>query len=282
MQCLLTFLIRKTLQTASLAKFHQGTKLVYLVTGPKNVQTIFGRAHIINNHGFMLQSTLPTWYKLSKNDVKRFAADKSGRGKNPLPGTESTPKNQRYWHGYEHVHSEYLAKNHYVNPLVEHYQSQISQTFDGFSAKEWTTLSVMEFCRQEVTKCAIHTLIGPKIFEISPDIVEQLWDFDDVLFSIVMGPPKWLYPRPHRVHERYLASIRRYLDSAWEQYEWDGPAAEAPWEPHFGAQISREVVKWFKDNGFNERDTGAGAIGILAWAYAPPHSTQVIIGQLPS
>ncbi|KAL2024719.1 hypothetical protein VTK56DRAFT_6920 [Thermocarpiscus australiensis] len=82
-----------------------------------------------------------------------------------------------------------------------------------------------------------------------------------------LGLPKWLNPRPHRVHERYLDAVRSYLDSAWAQFDWDDAASvEARWEPRFGAQVTREVVKWFRDSGFTGRDTGAGAIGILAWA----------------
>ena len=262
---------RNALKATSLAKFYQGTKLVYLVSGPKNVQAIFGRSQNINNDGIMLQMNLPLWYRLSKKDLRRFAADKSGRGRNPLPGTESIPQDQRHFFGYEHVHSEYLAKAQYLNPLAEQYQHQISRVFEKYPVHEWTTLSVTDFCKREVTKCALLALIGPKVFELSPNFLDLLWDFDDVIFSLAMrfitGFPKWVYSRPYKVHEQYLAAIQRYLDSAWAQFDWnDTSAAAAPWEPHFGAQVSREVVKWFRNSGFDEPDTGAGAIGILAWA----------------
>ena len=214
----------------------------------------------------MLRTNLPLWYKLSKKDIRRFATDKSGRGRTPLPGTESTPKDQRYFFGYEHVHNEYLARSQYLDPLVDNYQRQFSQILNGYSAREWTTLSVTKFCKQEVTKCAVHTLMGPKIFEMNPNFLDLLWAFDDVVFSLAMGFPRWIYSRPYRVHDQFLNAIRGYLDSAWAHFDWDGPSVAARWEPCFGAQVSREVVKWFKESGFNEPNTGAGAIGILVWA----------------
>ena len=215
----------------------------------------------------MLRLNLPIWYRLSKKDLKRFATDRSGRGRHPLPGTECIPPEKRYFFGYEHVHGEYLVKPQYLNPLLEIYQQQISQALDTYPADSWTVISMRKFCKQEVTKCALHTLIGPKIFELSPNILDLLWDFDDVIIPLVIGLPRWIYPRPHKVHDRYLAAMHKYLDSAWAQFNWsDVASTSAPWEPHFGAQVSREVVKWFGDSGFNSPDTGAGAIGILTWA----------------
>ena len=94
-----------------------------------------------------------------------------------------------------------------------------------------------------------------------------MWDFDEEAFTIALGFPRWIHARPHKVHERYLAATQEYLDVAWANFDWDDPAAtEAAWEPHFGARVCREVLKWFKDSGFNEPYTGAGSMAILLWA----------------
>jgi hypothetical protein len=258
---------RNALKSTSLAKFYLGTKPIYLVSGPKNIQAIFGRSQNINNEGLMLERNLPVWYRFSKKDLKRFAADKSGRGKNPLPGTEGIPQDQRYFFGYEHVHSAYMATTQQIEPLVAHYQQQFSETLDRYSDKEWTTLSVRHFSEYEVTRCAVHTLIGPKAFEIAPNFLDLLIDFDHSAGSLAMKLPKWIFPKPYKAHKRYLAAVKGYLDAAWKNFDWNDPSTvEAVWEPHFGALACREIVKWFRDNGFNQPYTGAGAIGIFVWA----------------
>ncbi|KAL2173171.1 cytochrome P450 [Thermothelomyces heterothallicus CBS 202.75] len=274
------------LKKTTVARFRQGRHLVYLVSGPKNVQAVFGRSHNnIHNDDLMVRSTLPLWYRLSADDLRRFAADKTGRGRNPLPGTEDTPPENRLFLGYEHVHNEFLARAQHLAPMVEQYQRQLTQTLDGLcpspspatgSGKkdgndDGVVLGVVDFCKGRVARCALHALLGPRAFEISPDLVERMWEFDDAVFPLVMGlslgAPEWLNRRAHAAHRRYLDAVRRYLDAAWADFDWSDPAsADARWEPRFGAQVTREVAKWFRDHGFTGPDTGPGAVGILAWA----------------
>lgn len=258
---------RHVLKTTNVAKFYMGVKPVYLLAGSKNIQAIFGRSQNINNYEIMLRWNLPKWYRLSKNDIKRFAADKSGRGRNPLPGTEGIAPDHRFFYGYEHVHTEYLGKPQYLNPLVEYFMQDFCRTLDGYANSKCTTLSVREFCKHDVTRCAVRTLLGPKPNEIYPNFENLMWDFDEEAFHIALGLPRWIYPHPHKVHERYLAATQEYLDAAWAAFDWDDPSATAAaWEPHFGARVCREILKWFKDSGFHEPATGAGAMAILLWA----------------
>ncbi|KAI1390114.1 cytochrome P450 [Hypoxylon trugodes] len=254
------------LKDNTVVKFHLGPTPAYLVARPKNIQAIFRNSQFIHNEGSMVSITLPVLYRMTKEEIKRFAADKSGRGKNPFPGTENTPKNERYFYGFEHVHTEYLGRTQYLTPLVEHFQDQLSRALEGYSSQEWTTVSIMDFCKQDVTKCAVHTLLGPKVLELNPGFLDSLWDFDDVLFQLAMGFPKWINSRPYEVQDQYLAAVQKYLDSAWTNFDWDGPSATSYWEPHFGAQVSRELVMWLKESGFNGPNTGAGAIATLVWA----------------
>lgn len=67
---------------------------------------------------------------MPKSDVKRFVDDRSGRGRLPAPGTEHVPYEQRYWHGYEYVHSEYLSRAQHFMPVAESVQESLSQRLD--------------------------------------------------------------------------------------------------------------------------------------------------------
>lgn len=212
-----------------------------------------------------MQNVLPVLYRMPKKDVQRFANDKSGRGRVPAPGTESTPKDQRYWSAYEHVHTEYLARTQHLKPIIEAFRRQFSQTLEKYPIGEWTTLGVIDLCRREVAECAMSTLLGPTVFELNPGFLDAFWEFDDIVFTLTLGFPEWLHPRPYRVHDRYLAMIGKYLDSAWANFDWDGPSAEAHWEPHFGARVCREIAKWLKESGFPDKSV-AGALGTLLFA----------------
>ncbi|KAH8820156.1 putative cytochrome P450 [Xylogone sp. PMI_703] len=258
--------VRKVLKDSNLAKFYLGTTPVYLVSGPRNIQTIFARGHRIVNEDVMLYNVFPALYRMPRKDLKRFADDKSGRGKIPAPGTENTPHDQRYWSAYEHVHSEYLARTQHLEPMIKHYYDQFSGILDQIPISDsWATLGVTALCRHEIADCTISTLLGPKVFALNPGFRDAFWDFDNNVFTITLGFPRWLDPRPYYVQDRFLAMMDKYLDAAWANFDWNGPDAEAAWEPHFGARVSREIVKWLRESGFHER-TGAGALAALLFA----------------
>lgn len=215
----------------------------------------------------MLSLNLPVWYRFRKEDLRRFSSDRSGRSRNPLPGTETTPLNQRYFHGYEHVHGEYLTKPQYVKALTEHYHRNLLVACDNYRSQEWETLSVRDLCRQDITKANILALLGPQALERSPELVNALWEFDEYIIPLALRVPRWLYSRPQKAHQAYLDAIKLHLDAAQASFDWgDSDSLEAPWEPEFGARVAREVPRWFQDAGFISPGTVEGALGILTWA----------------
>jgi hypothetical protein len=86
---------RKALENALIVKFWLGTKPVYIVANLKNYQTIFSSRELTYD-GIMLQIGFPKLYRMSSDEIERFANDKSGHKETPLPGTENIPPEQRY------------------------------------------------------------------------------------------------------------------------------------------------------------------------------------------
>ena len=229
------------------------------------METIFGRGNKVGTEDIFVHNVLPVLYKMPKRDIQRFARDKSGRGKIPASGYESTPKDQRYWSAYEHVHTEYLARTTHLKPVIEVFRGLFTGILDKYPIGQSSTINVIDFCRQEVAECAMRTLLGPTIFDLNPGFLDAFWEFDDNVFMLTLGFPKWLNPRPYRVHDRYLGMIVKYVDSARSKFDWEGPSAESPWEPHFGARVCREITKWLKESGFADVSI-AGALGTLLFA----------------
>lgn len=243
-----------------------GATPVYLLSGTHNVHWAFERSHKIGNERVMVDRVFPILYRMSYADVQRFVKDKTGRGRLPAPATETTPQSQRYWRAYEHVHSEFLSKGRHLKPIIETYHQQLSQELENrYPRSEWVTVNIMDLCRREVTRCAISTLFGPKVFEASPDLLNAFWELDEHIFMLTLGFPRWLYPAPYRAHDRFLAMVARYLESASVGFDWNGPSSEAYWEPHFGARVCREIVKWLRDAGFGDQ-TAPAALGALLFA----------------
>ncbi|KAI1879782.1 hypothetical protein JX265_002736 [Neoarthrinium moseri] len=69
----------------NIIRFYLGPKTVYLVAGPQNIRAVFGRelVHEVTNQEQMTRYALPTLYKMTPDEVRRWETDHSVLG---LPG----------------------------------------------------------------------------------------------------------------------------------------------------------------------------------------------------
>lgn len=251
----------------SIIRFYLGPKTVYLVAGPSNVRAVFSRdlVHQVTNQEQMTHYALPTLYKMNPKEVQRWANDRSGVTKTPISGHENVPTRQRLWYNYEHIYAEYIGRPQYMKPLVSIFNNNLVQVLDQIPKGQWTTLSVQDFCRQKVAATLVGTLFGPRLLQFTPDFIERFWAFDEQVFQLVMGLPSWLNSKPAKAHDRYVVAIERWLDSAARDFEWEGPEAEADWEPHFGGRAVRELYKWMKETEWRN-EVIAATLGAFCFA----------------
>ncbi|KAK8093992.1 hypothetical protein PG997_000677 [Apiospora hydei] len=251
----------------SILRFSLGPKTVYLVTGQQNVHAVFGRdlVHDVTNQEQMTRYALPTLYKMNPAEVRRWEADLSGVTKAPIPGTEHVPSHQRLWYNYEHIYAEYLGKPQYMKPLVKRYDDILQQVLNSYPVGEWSTVSVQKLCRDEVTRTLVDTLFGPRLMELSPDFVDRLWAFDEQVFQLVMGLPKWLNSKPAKAHDAYVGPIERWLEVVSAGFDWDAAEAESDWEPRFGGRAVRQLYRWMKETDWRN-EVIAATLGALVFA----------------
>lgn len=258
-------LYRQILHGRSLAKFYLGPVPFYLLAGAKNIQTIFGRGDKVGSEELFVHRVLPVLYKMPKEHVEKFRVDKSGRGKNPAPGYENMPAKDRMWHRYEEVHTEYLARTKHMMPVIEIFSQNFSERLDKFPMNKTSSFTLIDFCRREVAMSAMTTLLGSSVFELNANFLDAFWEFDDNVFMITLGFPEWMNSGPYRAQKRYLDMIEKYVDAAKNNFDWNGPSGDVPWEPHFGARVCRETAKWFTESGIPDCSI-AGALGTLLFA----------------
>ncbi|KAK8039690.1 cytochrome P450 [Apiospora rasikravindrae] len=251
----------------SILRFSLGPKTVYLVAGQQNVRAVFGRdlVHDVTNQDQMTRYALPTLYKMNPAEVRRWEADRSGVMKTPIPGTEDVPARQRLWYNYEHIYAEYLGKPQYMKPLIKRYDDNLQRVLSSYPLDEWSSVSVQKLCRDEVTRTLVNTLFGPRLMELNPDFVDRLWAFDEQVFQLVMGLPKWLNSKPAKAHDAYVDPIERWLEYASSGFDWDAADAEADWEPRFGGRAVRELYRWMKETDWRN-EVIAATLGALVFA----------------
>ncbi|KAI1270024.1 putative cytochrome P450 [Xylariaceae sp. FL1019] len=259
--------VQNAMRGESLLRFNLGNQKVYLVAGSQGIRTVFGREmiHNVTNQEQMTRFTLPTLYKMNADEVQRWEQDKSGVAKVPRSGTEDVPSRERLWYNYEHIYTEYLGKPQYIKPLIAIFQQNFEQRLNRYPTGEWTSISIRDFCRHDVAAVAVGALFGPDLIGSTPDFINRFWKFDEHVFKLIAGLPRWLSPTPYKVHDHYTEALQSWLERASTNYEREKTGDEPDWEPRFGSRAVREMYTWMKETNWRE-EVIAATLGALAFA----------------
>ncbi|KAF6816753.1 hypothetical protein CPLU01_13771 [Colletotrichum plurivorum] len=249
------FLQRATeaLKKSNIVGFNLGPVRVYLVSGSHNVQKLFRKSSgntKLSSDKFVLMVN-ECVQGIEKADAIRWASDKSGRLKIPAPGTEAMPEEKRIWSGMHHVFAEHLTRADSTAKLAQNFQAFFNEKLEQQPLGEWRELQMFQFLKNDMAEAAIVTLAGRRLIERHPEFVKLLWDFDEVVVKLMYGMPSWINPEPKRRQDRAISLMTKFLTNAWSAFDWDGPDADADWDPIFGSRLQREHAKLWKQKGFN-------------------------------
>ena len=253
---------RLALRRSNIVRFHLGPLKVYLVNSARHVQAMFRPSAGISSDIFLLMVQEHIWGS-TKEDLAKFAGDKSGRLRVPAPGTEDTPERERYWATMHRITHEYLARTRETDVLAASYQRFFAQRLNerfppGADTGEGTVARIFDLMLTDMAGAAVLAFNGARLLERTPDLLDRLWRFDEVAASLVWGLPRWLIPKASRRRERFNAAIANHLAAAIDEFDWTSPD-DPDWEPVFGSRFTRELVRWMRDADFAPQ-TMAGAI----------------------
>ena len=266
----------------NIVKFNLFTKTVYVVRGRKNIQKLLAHSPDLDSEGFVIQ-VMKGLFTLTPPDLAKYVNDKTGRLKTPNPGTETDTTTQeggirtkdpkRYWAETHGLYHDYLTRARDANCLSQRYyslfeQRLLSSTTDTLG-NQWSTIHIKRFIRTHLTECAVTTLVGSRMLELTPDFCERYWEFDRYGIMLIYMPPRWL-PQARRAYgaqARCYEAVRRYLEAAWREFDWsDRDAVESDWEPCFGSRFARELARWLREGGF-EMQSATGFFSSVIFGY---------------
>lgn len=203
-------------------------------------------------------------WALPRSEIQRFEDDKSGKLKVPLPGTENVPQVERHWYNHHQVYAKYLLNTHSSEAMADAFYNFFIESLDYHqSLTTWKTVRVFDTLRHEMATSAIKSMFGTRILDLSPDLLEAYFDFDEVAGKLVYGLPRFIDPKPSRIRNRLLGMTTAYIESAWQHFDVEGPDADSTWDPHFGSRFSREIAKWVRSSRFSDRVASGHAMATL-------------------
>ena len=242
-------------------QFYLGPMKAYIIDGASNIQAMFRASTNVSSDIFFLMVQQHIWNS-APDDLAKFANDKSGRQKVPLPASNPHPNQKRYWAGMHETVHRYLARTDETNALARSYQRFFAQRIQRFPLSgDPVPVRIHDLLLTDMAHAAITAVNGSLVLELNPDLIRLVWDFDLIASSLVWGLPKFLNPKSWQTRDRLLAATARYLESALRDFNWDAAAdgSDPEWEPIFGSRYAREFVRWMRAEGFAPQ-TMAGAL----------------------
>lgn len=214
----------------------------------------------------------------SPEDVNKFERALHRRTRNTATNKTATGSVEgeeedlrRYFDGYHNILTKYLSPSPQVSIMIQAYQQCLSEQLgqDKYPVGEWVSdVSISDFTKGDVARAIIQSVIGTRIFEITPNILDLFWEYDKVLGTILYGPPRWLFRSVYRTRERYFEATKRVFEVTTGEFDWadksnNGKAEDMPdkWEPTIGSPFWREFSRWMIDSDFSAQ-TCAGFVGV--------------------
>ncbi|KAK4173622.1 putative cytochrome P450 E-class, group IV [Triangularia setosa] len=232
---------------------------VYLVTSPRHIQALFRPTPAISSDKFFHLIYENMWGAPAADQAK-FLGDKSGRAKVPLPGYEDTPPEERYFARFHAIIHDNLAATAKANMLAGVYQRFFGEELEGkFPAVgEGVVAGVGSLLNTHMANAATATLAGKGIMKRWPDLINWLWEFDEVAASLVWGLPRWMNRSSCEKRDSFRDACALYLkEEIAKGFNLQGEQAD--WEPVMGSSFQRELVRWMSETGFSYEAMG-GAI----------------------
>jgi hypothetical protein len=107
-------------------------------------------------------------------------------------------------------------------------------------------------------------MFGPHLVRLTPDFIDDLWDFVPTMGQLFLRTPRWLMPEAYRRRDRLLEGILRWHKYAREHF--DESAGDPDWEECYGSRFSKARQDFFA--GFEAFDARACAADDLSFIWA--------------
>ncbi|RAL09369.1 cytochrome P450 [Aspergillus homomorphus CBS 101889] len=210
---------------------------VYIFQGVKNVEAFFRQRDLssFNLHGFLLNRA----FGLPTAAMKTYAKDDSGAYPKPYPESQVEPRNRIEYQLEKSLHRFLLGPG--LMPLTRRFQSAIAQHFYTLPiSDDWVSWdNFVTFFEQELTAPFLNSLCGDYLLRAHPDFLANRWTFENNIWSMIFGLPRFLAPRAYRARDGALRALKDW--HVWALQNFDPALVDADGDdPVWGSKFFRE------------------------------------------
>ncbi|KAH6689456.1 cytochrome P450 [Plectosphaerella plurivora] len=249
------------------ATVYVGPVPITIVMGAERVRTAMFRERSGLSPDRFLMMVMGNVEGMTREDLKMYTTDGSGRGKKPREGWEGFPPHKRVWARQRAVAHDVLGRKVETDGLAERFQGFFGERIEMREVGVWEQVVLGDVLRGEMAEAASRAMVGTEVFEMVPDLVERFWRYDAVALRLMLGMPQWWDREAYRVRDGLLEVLEGYLqdvlgrvtlDDEGKFVKGNGEDDDPDWEPMLGSRFNRSVAGFGLSAGLSMRAVAGG------------------------
>ncbi|OQE26989.1 hypothetical protein PENFLA_c006G09514 [Penicillium flavigenum] len=229
-----------------------------MIVNPNHIRTILRSSKTLTNRP-MMAFVMEKWFSTPKEYLRFYAAHDP---------SASTPGGMvEHMHDFQvKVSLKYLSGKHLLE-MSERYIAILKRRLVKLEIQPDSWVEISNFytwLQDQVTPSIIEAMMGSRILEIYPGIVEDFWKFEHQVANYSRGLPCWMIPSAYKTRERLLANIKAWnrlanCESDYTQHGGEGPE----WDEFFGTKFIKAREDYLREYGMNEDAIASEHLGLI-------------------
>lgn len=222
-------------------------------TGVCTLQLGGQRTHVLFDH-----TAITALFKARGLNRDRFNVQLSLNGLGA--GSEDT---RRFWgegggrrearESQEGIVQRYLLRTERVGELVGNFASQFRVAVQGREGEDGEEIvGIASWVKKAMFVASVKALMGERLFEIYPEIVDDWEGYDEAIMSLFCGIPKFIIPEKYAARTSLLHGLSQFQRHAREECKGNIASPEdVNWEPLFGSRYNRARQICYEEVGLS-------------------------------
>ncbi|CAG8903086.1 unnamed protein product [Penicillium egyptiacum] len=229
-----------------------------MIVNPSHIRTILRSSRTLTNRP-MMAFVMEKWFSTPKEYLRFYAAHD--------PSTSTPGGTLEHMHDFQvKVSLKYLSGKHLLE-MSEKYISILKSRLVNLEIPTDSCTEISDFytwLQNQVTPSIIEAMMGSRILEIYPDIVEDFWKFEHQVANYSRGLPRWMIPSAYKTRDRLLANIKAWNRLANRESDYAQHGEEgAEWDEFFGTKFIKAREDYLREYGMNEDAIASEHLGLL-------------------
>ncbi|KAF3020986.1 hypothetical protein E8E14_009806 [Neopestalotiopsis sp. 37M] len=243
-----------------------GDQMTYVPHGDKMVTSLLDAKEL--HSGPLAAKHRRDTFNFPEADDAIYLQDDSGLQVKPRPNSTVRPDRRVVYEEHLIIHTQLNGQgmNVFLEKTLEFLVDSLQRKRRECSS--WTELpDLTEFVRDEMFEATLRALAGNRIFEVTPTLLDDFWEFDRGMPDLFKGLPKWMAPKAHGARTRMAAIIKNFHLDAITTARYDEyiahPERIPDWDPVLGHRMMITHYKMHVDYGFSLDGRVAGELGLI-------------------